>query len=178
MMPALLFCGVPPLSALGTNKLQSMFGTGMALRNFARSGLVAALKRSFQGSAHQRCRVHFARNLLALIPKSHKDMVAAEFNGDGEIDLVINTPYGQSGPRVDGYEIRTAAVALPDLPGRLKVIFDGVREIAVRYAPTCASVEIVFVNVNPQATLVLIVDEDGSMRYGRTRAVRGAASGA
>ena len=28
---------------------------------------------------HQRCRVHFARNLLALAPKSHKDMVAAVF---------------------------------------------------------------------------------------------------
>ena len=40
-------------------------------------------------------------------------------------------------------------------PARLKVIFDGVREIAARYAPTCASVEIVFVNVNPQATLLL-----------------------
>jgi len=40
MMPALLFCGVPPLHALGTNKLQSMFGTGMALRNYWRSGLV------------------------------------------------------------------------------------------------------------------------------------------
>jgi len=40
MMPALLFAGVPPLSALGTNKLQSMFGTGTALRNFWRSGLV------------------------------------------------------------------------------------------------------------------------------------------
>ncbi|MGS0687359.1 carbamoyl-phosphate synthase large subunit [Nakamurella sp. GG22] len=33
----------------------------------------------------------------------------------GEIDLVINTPYGQSGPRVDGYEIRTAAVSA-DIP--------------------------------------------------------------
>jgi putative transposase len=29
--------------------------------------------------AHQRCRVHFARNLLALVPKSHKDMAAAVF---------------------------------------------------------------------------------------------------
>jgi carbamoyl-phosphate synthase large subunit len=29
----------------------------------------------------------------------------------GEVDLVINTPYGNSGPRVDGYEIRSAAVA-------------------------------------------------------------------
>jgi putative transposase len=43
------------------------------------AGLVAALRRCFQGAAHQRCRVHFARNLLALIPKSHKDMVAAVF---------------------------------------------------------------------------------------------------
>ena len=51
--------------------------------------------------------------------------------------------------------IRTGAVALNDLPGRLKIIFDGVREVAARYAPTCASVEIVFVNVNPQSTLLL-----------------------
>jgi putative transposase len=43
------------------------------------SGLVAALGRQLQGVAHQRCRVHFARNLLALVPKSHKDMVAALF---------------------------------------------------------------------------------------------------
>ena len=43
------------------------------------AGLVAALRRAFQGAAHQRCRVHFARNLLALVPKSHQDMVAAVF---------------------------------------------------------------------------------------------------
>jgi putative transposase len=43
------------------------------------SGLVKALKRSFQGAGHQRCRVHFARNLLAHGPKSHADMVAAVF---------------------------------------------------------------------------------------------------
>jgi len=43
------------------------------------SGLVAALRRAFQGVAHQRCRVHFARNLLALVPKTHMDMVAAVF---------------------------------------------------------------------------------------------------
>jgi carbamoyl-phosphate synthase large subunit len=28
----------------------------------------------------------------------------------GEVDLVLNTPWGSGGPRVDGYEIRTAAV--------------------------------------------------------------------
>ncbi|GAA1020805.1 MULTISPECIES: carbamoyl-phosphate synthase large subunit [Amycolatopsis] len=33
----------------------------------------------------------------------------------GEVNMVINTPYGNSGPRVDGYEIRTAAVSR-DIP--------------------------------------------------------------
>ncbi|HZZ50151.1 MAG TPA: carbamoyl-phosphate synthase large subunit [Pseudonocardia sp.] len=30
---------------------------------------------------------------------------------DGQVDMIINTPYGNRGPRVDGYEIRTAAVS-------------------------------------------------------------------
>ena len=40
MMPALLFAGVPPINALATNKLQSMFGTATACANYAREGLV------------------------------------------------------------------------------------------------------------------------------------------
>jgi carbamoyl-phosphate synthase large subunit len=28
-----------------------------------------------------------------------------------EVDLIVNTPFGNSGPRLDGYEIRTAAVS-------------------------------------------------------------------
>ena len=43
------------------------------------AGLVAALRRAFQGAAHQRCRVHFIRNLLAHVPKVQVDMVAAVF---------------------------------------------------------------------------------------------------
>jgi len=43
------------------------------------AGLVAAIARCFQGAAHQRCRVHFARNLLAMIPKGHQAMVSAAF---------------------------------------------------------------------------------------------------
>ena len=51
--------------------------------------------------------------------------------------------------------IKTDAVAIGELPARLKIIFDGVREVTTRYQPTCAAVEIVFVNVNPQSTLLL-----------------------
>ncbi len=43
------------------------------------AGLVAALTQSYQKARHQRCRVHFARNLLSHVPRSHTDMVAAVF---------------------------------------------------------------------------------------------------
>ena len=51
--------------------------------------------------------------------------------------------------------ITTAHIALGDLPARLKVLFDGINEVKERYLPDAACVEIVFVNVNPQATLLL-----------------------
>ncbi len=51
--------------------------------------------------------------------------------------------------------IKTDAVDIGQLPARLKIIYDGIREVSARYAPDCAAVEIVFVNVNPQSTLLL-----------------------
>ena len=51
--------------------------------------------------------------------------------------------------------IKTTHLDKSDLPARLKVLFDGIREVVERYQPDSASVEIVFVNVNPQATLLL-----------------------
>jgi transposase-like protein len=59
-------------------KERGLHGTQLVISD-QHSGLVAALRRILQGASHQRCRVHFARNLLALVPKSHKDMVAAVF---------------------------------------------------------------------------------------------------
>jgi crossover junction endodeoxyribonuclease RuvC len=51
--------------------------------------------------------------------------------------------------------IDTTEAPRGNLPLRLKIIFDGVREVVQRYQPEHASVEIVFVNVNPQSTLLL-----------------------
>jgi crossover junction endodeoxyribonuclease RuvC len=51
--------------------------------------------------------------------------------------------------------ISTAEAPRGNLPERLKVIFAGVGEVMRRYSPEAASVEIVFVNVNPQSTLLL-----------------------
>ncbi|WP_277681266.1 carbamoyl-phosphate synthase large subunit [Saccharomonospora azurea] len=52
----------------------------------------------------------------AVVRKHYEGSTATEPNIvevilDGGVDMVINTPYGNSGPRVDGYEIRTAAVS-------------------------------------------------------------------
>ena len=41
------------------------------------------------------------------------------------------------------------------LPPRLKVILHGVSEIIATYQPACSAIEKVFVNVNPQSTLLL-----------------------
>jgi transposase-like protein len=43
------------------------------------AGLVAAISRVFQGASHQRCKVHFARNLGATVPKDRKDIIGAAF---------------------------------------------------------------------------------------------------
>lgn len=48
--------------------------------------------------------------------------------------------------------IRTPATGLPD---RLRVIFEGVREVIASSRPTEVAVEKVFLNANPQSTLAL-----------------------
>ncbi len=51
--------------------------------------------------------------------------------------------------------IQTHGAEQGNLPARLKLLFDGITELKARYTPDVAAVEIVFVNVNPQATLLL-----------------------
>jgi crossover junction endodeoxyribonuclease RuvC len=51
--------------------------------------------------------------------------------------------------------ISTGHLATTALPARLQTLFQGVAEVVQRYQPDCAAVEIVFVNVNPQSTLLL-----------------------
>ncbi len=43
----------------------------------AHAGLTKAIRRQLQGCVWQRCRVHFARNLLQCVPKAHQGMVTA-----------------------------------------------------------------------------------------------------
>ncbi|WP_131103154.1 IS256 family transposase [Ornithinimicrobium sufpigmenti] len=88
------------------------------------AGLVAALTRVFQGSSHQRCRVHFIRNVLAHVPKAETEMVAAVFRtifaqpdlasmakqwDKVRDDLAIRYP--KTGPLMDGAKSEVLAFA-------------------------------------------------------------------
>jgi carbamoyl-phosphate synthase large subunit len=84
---------VKRLADLGFEVLATS-GTAAVLR---RNGIpCTVVRKHFEGSGEG------APNIVELIM-------------DGGVDMVINTPYGNSGPRIDGYEIRTAAVSR-DIP--------------------------------------------------------------
>jgi transposase-like protein len=57
-------------------KERGLTGVRLAISD-AHAGLKKAIARCFQGCSWQRCRVHFARNLLVKVPKASQDMVAA-----------------------------------------------------------------------------------------------------
>jgi len=74
---------------------------------------------------------------------------------------LVTTGFGvieADGPRlryIASGTIKTREAAIGDLPGRIRIIFEGVREVVATYQPQAAALEIVFVNVNPQSTLLL-----------------------
>jgi putative transposase len=67
--------------ALWRTFLQSLVGRGVQgvqlVISDAHAGLKQAIREVFVGASWQRCRVHFLRNALALVPKSAQAMVAA-----------------------------------------------------------------------------------------------------
>lgn len=73
----------------------------------AHAGLRAAVSAVMQGASWQRCRVHFARNLLARVHKGHGEMVAALFR----------TVFAQTTPREVATQLEAVAGMLaPQFP--------------------------------------------------------------
>jgi len=77
----------------------------LGFRVLATGGTAEMLRRN--GIPCDEVRKHFEEQSAARPHASAVDAIRA-----GEIDMVINTPYGNSGPRIDGYEIRSAAVSM------------------------------------------------------------------
>jgi carbamoyl-phosphate synthase large subunit len=77
----------------------------LGFRVLATEGTAEMLRRN--GIPCEEVRKHFQSPSPERPAQSAVDAIRA-----GEVDMVINTPYGNSGPRIDGYEIRSAAVAM------------------------------------------------------------------
>ena len=73
-------------------KVRGLDGVKLVMSD-ARSGLKKAIGTVFQGASWQRCRVHFMRNVLSVVPKGSQDMVAS----------IIRTVFAQP----DGEHIET-----------------------------------------------------------------------
>jgi carbamoyl-phosphate synthase large subunit len=77
----------------------------LGFRVLATAGTAEMLRRN--GIPCDEVRKHFEEAQPGRPAQSAVDAIRA-----GEVDMVINTPYGNSGPRIDGYEIRSAAVGV------------------------------------------------------------------
>ena len=77
----------------------------LGFRVLATEGTAEMLRRN--GIPCEEVRKHFEEPQPGRPEMSAVDAIRA-----GEVDMVINTPFGNSGPRIDGYEIRSAAVAV------------------------------------------------------------------
>ncbi|ALR12125.1 carbamoyl phosphate synthase large subunit [Mycobacteroides saopaulense] len=77
----------------------------LGFKVLATEGTAEMLRRN--GIPCEEVRKHYQEPGGGLPAQSAVDVIKA-----GEVAMVINTPYGNSGPRVDGYEIRSAAVSM------------------------------------------------------------------
>ena len=93
------------------------------------SGLVKAVRKVMLGAAYQRCRVHFLRNVFAVIPKDASEMVAATIRTvfaqptaeavRAQLDTVADM-LGRQFPKVKAMllEAKTDLTAFADFPER------------------------------------------------------------
>jgi putative transposase len=89
----------------------------------AHEGLTGAIAAVLQGAAWQRCRVHFVRNALALVPRSAAQMVAA----------TIRTVFVQPDARAAHEQWRRVADGFRPRYGRLAALLDAAEADVLAY---------------------------------------------
>jgi transposase-like protein len=91
----------------------------------AHRGLESAIEKILQGASWQRCRVHFMRNAISLLPKAARRMVGAT------VRAVFAQPDAPRAPASSGARSRTVSVrAFP----RLAELMDEAEEDVLSYA--------------------------------------------
>ena len=89
----------------------------------AHGGLTAAIAAVLHGASWQRCRVHFLRNLLALVPKAAQEMVAA----------TIRTVFAQPDPALAREQWRKVADGFRGKFPRVAELMDGAEADVLAY---------------------------------------------
>ncbi len=89
----------------------------------AHQGLKGAIAAVLQGAAWQRCRVHFVRNALALVPKAAAEMVAA----------TIRTVFAQPDPAMAREQWRKVADGFRGRYPRLAALLDAAEDEVLAY---------------------------------------------
>src|ERR671924_179603 len=105
------------LAARGLNGVQLVISD-------AHAGLKAAIGSVLQGASWQRCRVHFMRDALGLVPKSAQQMVAA----------TIRTVFAQPDPAAAREQWRRVADTFRARFGRLADMLDAAEADVLAYA--------------------------------------------
>jgi putative transposase len=107
--------------------LRSLVARGLAgvrlVTSDAHEGLKAAIAAVLQGASWQRCRVHFVRNALALVPKSAAELVAAS----------IRTVFAQPDAASSHEQWRRTADSLRPRFPKLADLMDGAEDEVLAY---------------------------------------------
>lgn len=107
------------LSFLRSLKARGLSGVQLVVSD-AHQGLKDAIAAVFAGAAWQRCRTHFARNLLTRVPKSAQPMVAT----------IVRSIFEQPSPEeVWAQHTRVVAQIEPRFPDAARMLADAAEEV-------------------------------------------------
>jgi transposase-like protein len=114
--------------AFWTSFLRSLVSRGLSgvrlVTSDAHRGLKGAIEAVLQGASWQRCRVHFMRNALSLVPKAAQQMVGA----------TIRTVFAQPGAKSAREQWRRVADGFRSRFPRLACLMDEAEEDVLSYA--------------------------------------------
>ncbi len=114
--------------AFWTSFLRSLVSRGLSgvqlVTSDAHRGLKGAIEAVLQGASWQRCRVHFMRNVLSLVPKAAQQMVGA----------TIRTVFAQPDARSAHQQWRRVADGFRSRFPRLAALMDEAEEDVLSYA--------------------------------------------
>jgi len=114
--------------AFWTSFLRSLVARGLSgvrlVTSDAHQGLKGAIEAVLQGASWQRCRVHFMRNALSLVPKAAQQMVGA----------TIRTVFAQPDAESAREQWRRVADGFRSRFPRLAALMDGAEEDVLAYA--------------------------------------------